>query len=412
MTQGSQSAGALSLSMSCSAIPSSNVATIDFISGEEAISAPYAFEITFTTFSALKPADVVGKPIQICIKPGPDTLVANGVIFTLFTGDPTLNGNFVYRAVIVPNLKLLDLNERNQIFGTQNQVKLAGPHRAIAARHADGQSNIKNAAQPNIEFEIPHPWLLSDDRLYRPIWRERPRLSVSALRSRRHLLFLRAARGRVRRQRKGHFQEYNQAFDASPLDHASYLPYAAHQTVAVAAYNTAISFCALARALPEKVYLRDYNPQSPSVDLLSNAAVNNDGFGNFVEYGDNFAKPEQGEHLAEVGAQEIACRANVFRGVSTAPQLRAGYIFTLKDHPDTAMDGRYVVIKVKHQAGNAWSISFGRVPVKPPRAITTNSRPFLSTSATGRRASRRVRSQRDCSTPRSTVPATASAPTS
>ncbi|MHB8885013.1 MAG: type VI secretion system Vgr family protein [Methylovirgula sp.] len=349
-----QGAGALSLSLTCNAIPQSNIASVDFIRGDEAISTTYSFEVTFTTFASLTPANIIGQPIKIQINPGTDTLVASGIVFSLFTGDPALNGHFVYRAVVMPRLKLLDLNARNQIFGTQTAVTISDLIDQLLAGTLDGQSDITNASQPNISHE---------SRLHGTNYPARDFLvqygeSDLAFLSRRceaagiFYFFEQGSGGNGTADEKVVFGDGNVAFDTSSLSNNGALPYMVHQTIALASDNTAISFCALAQALPASVYLRDYNEMTPTVNLLSHASVGSSGNGNVVEYGQNFSTTSDGDALATIRSQEIACRGNVFRGVSTAPQLRPGYIFTLTGHPNSVMDNvQYVVTKIVHRAG-------------------------------------------------------------
>ena len=140
------------LSLSSPAITATNIATIDYIKGNEAISTPYSFEVTFTTYSSLTASSVVGQPIQIAIEPGWGTLVVSGIIFSLLAVDPALNSNYVYTIVVVPRLKQLDLNSRNQVFGTQSPLTVSDLITQLLAGQLDKQSNTPNPLQPNIAY--------------------------------------------------------------------------------------------------------------------------------------------------------------------------------------------------------------------------------------------------------------------
>ncbi|HTJ03196.1 MAG TPA: type VI secretion system tip protein VgrG, partial [Methylovirgula sp.] len=129
------------------------------------------------------------------------------------------------------------------------------------------------------------------------------------------------------------------------------------------------SFCAVSQALPASVYLLDYNYTAATTNLLtSKAQVSSNGVGNVIEYGDNYANVNDGDTLATVRAQAIACRGAVYRGVSNAPQLRPGYIFTLSGHSDSNLNIKYVVTKAKHSAGTP--IGFGQDSGAAPQAYT------------------------------------------
>jgi type VI secretion system secreted protein VgrG len=363
MTQSNsnQGDGTLSLSLSCNAIDRSNIVTIDYIRGEEAISTPYSFEVTFTTYHSLNPNDVIGQPIEISINPGSATLVTNGIVFSLFAGDPTLTGHFVYRLVVVPRLKLLDLNTRNQVFGTQTPLAAKDLITALLGGRLDQQSQIPNPSQPTITADLR---IISSNYVARDFIVQYGESDLALL-SRRceaagiFYFFEQPAGGDSSASETVVFGDANVAFVTCSLDQGGTLPYAFAKNIALASDNTAISFCALAEALPKYTYLMDYYELAPNQTLASSlTSVNANGSSTVVQYGQNVASSTEAGNLATVRAQEIACRGTVFRGISTAPQLRPGYLFTLSNHPDSTMNAQYVVTKISHRAGTP--IGFGQ----------------------------------------------------
>ncbi|PKN09836.1 MAG: type VI secretion system tip protein VgrG [Deltaproteobacteria bacterium HGW-Deltaproteobacteria-8] len=101
--------------------------------------------------------------------------------------------------------------------------------------------------------------------------------------------------------------------------------------------------------MPKKVLLKDYNYRKPSLEMMAEAIVSPNGFGEIYIYGEHFQTPGDGEKLAKVRAEEYLCREKVFHGVSTVPYIRTGYIFELKDHYRQDFNQRYLTIEVTHE---------------------------------------------------------------
>jgi type VI secretion system secreted protein VgrG len=100
--------------------------------------------------------------------------------------------------------------------------------------------------------------------------------------------------------------------------------------------------------LPNRVILRDYNYRRPSLDLTSEAEVDGDATGDVYIYGEHFKTPEDGNHLAQIRAEELLCRQQVYHGESTAANLWAGYLFTLQDHFRDSHNRQYLITEVEH----------------------------------------------------------------
>jgi type VI secretion system secreted protein VgrG len=370
MTTGSQGAGALSLSMSCQDI--THVAAIEFIAGEEAISTPYSFDVTFTTTASLTTSNLIGKPITLYIHAGAETLPVNGVIFAVFCGDPMPNGNFVYRVTVRPHLSLLGLNERNQVFGTQNPLKIDGLIDQLLNGSLDTESSVTNPSQPKIDHEThlssSYP---ASDFIVQYGESDLNFLSRRCEAAGVFYFFEQTASNDGTASEKVIFADKNVAFVPCKFtDGGSSIDYSNSQSIALASGDTITSFCAVSQVLPQSVYLLDYNYTAATTKLLtSKAQVTKSGVGNVIEYGDNYATVSDGDTLASIRAQEIACQAVVFRGITNAPQLRPGYLFTLTGHNDQSLDNvQYVVTKAKHSAGTP--IGYGQDAGAAPQAYT------------------------------------------
>jgi type VI secretion system secreted protein VgrG len=102
------------------------------------------------------------------------------------------------------------------------------------------------------------------------------------------------------------------------------------------------------RALPASVKLKDYDYAKPTLDVSGSAPVSKVGFGEISVYGSRFFTPDDGKRLAKLRAEELLARKAIYRGTGTEFHLRAGYRFTLEDHPRSAFDQQYLAIAVEH----------------------------------------------------------------
>jgi type VI secretion system secreted protein VgrG len=108
------------------------------------------------------------------------------------------------------------------------------------------------------------------------------------------------------------------------------------------------TFTCTARSLPASVKYRDYDYANPKLDVSSSAPVSKVGLGEINVYGSRFFTPDDGKRLVKIQAEQLLARKSVYRGTGTEFHLRAGYQFTLEDHPRAAFDKKYLAIAVEH----------------------------------------------------------------
>ncbi len=100
-----------------------------------------------------------------------------------------------------------------------------------------------------------------------------------------------------------------------------------------------------------EVVLKDYNYQTPSVDLkVSTPVESRAAFGAFYEYGNHYKDAGEGKTYARLRADEIACRRRIFSGRGDAKAFRAGSKFTLEDHYRGDFNGEYLITELHHDA--------------------------------------------------------------
>lgn len=92
----------------------------------------------------------------------------------------------------------------------------------------------------------------------------------------------------------------------------------------------------------------DFNYKTPNTQLLS--STTGEGFGDEIyEYPGLFDKANRGSKLSDMRMEELEWFANRVYGSSTAPNISPGLVFTLKKHPLTAYNKKYVISYVKHE---------------------------------------------------------------
>lgn len=102
--------------------------------------------------------------------------------------------------------------------------------------------------------------------------------------------------------------------------------------------------------LPANVRVSDYNWRTPSVDLKASTELRKDGTGDQTQYNDHYKTKAQGDALAKVRGEELACRARWFHGESSCRTFRPGTTFTLAEHFRPDFNDSYLLVSVQHEA--------------------------------------------------------------
>ena len=69
--------------------------------------------------------------------------------------------------------------------------------------------------------------------------------------------------------------------------------------------------------MPNRVFLKDYNYETPSLAVTGSADVDPSGRGDVYYYGENFKNSTEGNRLARIRSEEILCRKEQYIGEST-----------------------------------------------------------------------------------------------
>jgi type VI secretion system secreted protein VgrG len=134
-------------------------------------------------------------------------------------------------------------------------------------------------------------------------------------------------------------------------DVSAYMPIAGEPEVAYRARGEKEGVFELRtdRSLITKHYVcRDYNDQTPSLELHSEHTLDQGFGGGVIEYGSDFRTPAQGDYITRVRAEERLCTRHVFEGNSDQARFSPGHVFRLEDHPRHNRD--LLLVSVVHEA--------------------------------------------------------------
>ena len=87
--------------------------------------------------------------------------------------------------------------------------------------------------------------------------------------------------------------------------------------------------------LAERVVVRNYNPEEPSLDVSDTTAIDSRGQGTEYIYGQNVQTDTEATYLSQIRAEEQICRKTQFSGESSVSRLQSGYLFMLDQQPNT-----------------------------------------------------------------------------
>ncbi|MDI1446890.1 type VI secretion system tip protein TssI/VgrG [Polyangium sp. 6x1] len=119
------------------------------------------------------------------------------------------------------------------------------------------------------------------------------------------------------------------------------------------------------RATAGKVSLRDFNPERPRLDMDVSAKGPTPWGPEWYDYPGEYELPAQGQAKANLRAQALTCIKKRLAGRTTAAATVTGGLFTLVDAPSGVEDGEYVVTKIEHawdRTASAFSLGFEALP--------------------------------------------------
>lgn len=298
-------------------------------SGAEGISLPYEFEIMLVSDTTdIDLDEVMAYPAKFTIhRKNGDDVDFHGILNS-FEQLHKYNEYVFYRAHLVPRLWWLSITHHNQVCLNKSVPDII----ALA---------LKDSGLTKLDFEF------KTRNLYQPIeyvcqYNESHFNFISRWLEREGLYYYFDQKGPAE---KIIFTDTNIAH--TNLPDVSYAP----PEGLLEDENVEIvnSFTCRQRQLPQKIFLKDYNYQRPSLGISGSADVDSKGRGTDYIYGEYFATSEDGDRLAGIRAEILNCRRREFIGESTIPFIEPGYTFTLSHHYRESFNQQYLVESISHE---------------------------------------------------------------
>ncbi len=150
--------------------------------------------------------------------------------------------------------------------------------------------------------------------------------------------------------------------------------------------DAVISFSRASRLRAGKVTLRDFNPETPSLDMEVAAPGPWDGGPEFYDFPGEYAEPDEGKRRARVIAESMAVEAHTRFGRSLCTRFVPGARFELLDAPN-GNSGGYAILSVSHaweQEQEGFVVAFEALPDDVPyRPSIATSVPTMPNPVTG-----------------------------
>jgi len=316
------------------ALPAETFTVVRF-RGEEGLSRCYRFELELVAEDAsIDLAAVLAAPAALTVR-RPDGDVLFQGILAEFEQLHQFENYVFYRAVIVPRLWWLGLTHHNQVFLNQTVPQIL-------------ESCLKDGGLTEQDFEL---------RLQKeyPVWEYVCQYGES------HLAFVSRWM-----EREGIYYYFEQSSGGEKviltdtrvvhgaMPDGETLHYSSPSGLQHFHREEVLwDLHCRQRQVPKTLKLRDYNYETPSLELAGDASVSPGGWGEVYLYGEHFRNPAEGARLAAVRAEELLCRERVFAGSSTVPYLRPGYTFHVPDHYRADFNGTYLTTVLNHEGSQA-----------------------------------------------------------
>jgi len=138
--------------------------------------------------------------------------------------------------------------------------------------------------------------------------------------------------------------------------------------------------------IPKEVVVKDYNYRTPEVSLSAKKPVTSGAVGSVYQFGGDLKNTDGAQKAAELTAKRIASARIVANGKSDCRGLRAGFRFTLKEHPRTECNDKFLVKSVHHTgkhtsvAGSSGVFSYQNGFSLLPSSLVEHFRPQVKTT--------------------------------
>ena len=310
--------------------------------GQEEISRPYRFEIDLVADSPHFDLEkLLYASATLSVERGDAARKIHGVAAECRLLESLPDHRFCYRVVLVPRIWLLSLSCQNQIYQERSAPDIVAEE--IKGSNAKGATKDAKAGLTSDDFEM---------RLTRsyPVREYLVQYAESDLNFISRLM-----------EHEGIFYFFEQGDDRekliigdnnihfAALKEADTIAYRPSSGMGRAGDEAVLSLSCIARCIPRKLVLKDYNYRLPHVMLQAECDVEDKGHGVVCDYGDHFKSPEEGQALARIRAQELRWTGQTYEGTTNCVRLAPGLRFKLDEHFRQGFNSEYVVTRMTHK---------------------------------------------------------------
>ena len=317
------------------------------IQGREALNEAYEFVIDIVSHQPVGLEDILGKTAKIELRVVEEDVVINGVIAVAMALDPTPSREFCYRFTVVPELALMKLSGQNQVYGTESDVTVVDIiSKELADGNKAGSKTAGSRASRSIQSQV-----MAESGNYPKLdfvmqYRESDFAFLNRICEKFGIFYCFDTAGSKETvifcDRKEHFRRL------SGRNLTADLPFRGDMQIRSQGDFAIHSFREQYSVQTGTVQLREYNDETPTVDLAVSSDAGFSSSGVRVDYGENYRTPAEGRSLAQKRTERLETARLEYHGQSNIPLLRPGMFFKLVDHPDSAMEKLYVVTEVEH----------------------------------------------------------------
>lgn len=337
---------------------------VESVSGSEALNTGYHFNVDVVTKDPLKLPDMMGKAATLTLEMGEEKMEAIGVIGAAGTLDPTPNREFCYRFVIEPELAMLRHSAQNQVYGTDKDVTVVD---IVTSELSDANKKDSNTGSSRVPRQLQFDMLASAGDYpqlnFVMQYRENDFDFVKRMCERFGIFFLFDHSSDREKAVFGDRKEHFTKVSGSKLTEE--LPYRGKEQVMGTGDFGIWSFNQDFMTQSGTVALREYNEETPKVDLFVSQDASFPGQGITTRYGEHYATVSEGNFIAKRRVELVETERQQFTGQSNIPLLRPGYFFKLMDHPIRDLDGLYIVTEVTHSCVTSTPLGFSSTDKTP-----------------------------------------------
>jgi type VI secretion system secreted protein VgrG len=326
--------------------------------GRERLSSLYEFDLVLdraTAYTEEQMRDLLKAPCAVAMGEA-DGEVVHGLLSSIELLDGSSTVSARYRATLVPGVWLLTLARTNRLF---QKVKVAAMVEQILTLYGLAKGT---------DFEIA-AWDKGPEREYIVQYEESDWDFIQ-----RWL------------EHEGYFYwfEHQASGEKLVIKHASSscppipgnaaVPFRDRNDLG-ASGSTILEWRVKEQRIAARVLLSDYNYRRPTSRVVAKAdADKDDGFGSVFLHGEHFKDQGEGDALAKVRAERLACEKKTIRGATDCARFRVGHTFQLENHFMADQDGDYLITAIVHRAGrwgdvaggDRYRAQFAAIPKKVP----------------------------------------------